>query len=402
MNKIFSRIIAKKNLWIKAQGNSMQPLLLDNDLVYCQKTSFAKIKIDQIIIFVKAKKIITHRVIYKTKKYLITKGDNNQESDGRVYPRQILGRVSKVKRAGRVLVPETLYLLQSGHYLQEINRLNRAFNKARLNFVFLKGLPLYQYYLKAHPQRFYADCDVLIKPEQLSKAKAILHHHGYTQAQKTLVPILSKINKYEPELVFYKTINGFIVTFDLHQELVFMMTELGRLNWLYSQARLESFTNQALVSKRLIKLNNQSFPILSPHFLLIYLGLHLFHHNYRGAFRYQLWHKVFIKETSSHNFSWEKAAKIMQNYQLQNYLAPAFLLLKKYYFVRLPAWLTKGAKIPQIDIFSEKNRIESGLTRFWLLFWFSPRPWWQRLLVFSQPTVILTALFVLQKKLFRR
>lgn len=374
---------------------------MDKDLVYCQKTSFARIKVNQIVVFEKHKKIITHRVIYKTPKYLITKGDNNLKSDSRIYPHQILGRVSKVKRAGRVLVPETMYLLQSGHYLQEINKLNRAFSKENLNFVFLKGLPLYQYYFGSHPQRFYADCDVLVRSKDLSKAKAILYYHGYIQGKKTLVPILDKINKYEPELVFYKTVNGFTVTFDLHQELVFQMTELGRLNWLYPQSQLTRFTSEALATERLVSFNNQKYPILSPEMLIIYLGLHLFHHNYRGMFRYQLWHWVLQKETTRPSFSWTKTAKIMQTYYLKNYLTPAFMLLKKYYSVKLPSWLTKGNKTPKVDIFSEKGRISSGLTRFWLLFYFSPRPWWLRFVTFLDPVVILTGLWVIKQYLFR-
>ena len=39
----------------------------------------------------------------------------------------------------------------------------------------------------------------------------------------------------ESELAYYKIINGFMVTFDLHLEVVFMMTQLGRLEALYPQ-----------------------------------------------------------------------------------------------------------------------------------------------------------------------
>lgn len=382
-------------------GISMLPLIGPKDKLSFNAIQFSKIKINDLLLFRKNNELIVHRVIYKTKRFLITKGDNNLKSDGKVYSRQVLGRVKKIKRSGQVLVPETMYLLQSGHYLQEINRLNRAFTKANLNFVFLKGLPLYLYYQKSHPQRFYADCDVLIKSKELGKAKKILQRYGYTQAKKTLVPFLTKISKYEPELVFYKTINGFTVTFDLHQELVFQMTELGRLNWLYPQSQLTRFTNEALATKRLVSLNNQKYPILSPEFLIIYLGLHLFHHNYRGAFRYQFWQQVLHKEATRPSFSWTKTAKLMQAYQLKNYLTPAFVLLKKYYPIKLPIWLTKGNKTPKVDIFSEKGRINSGLTRFWLLFYFSPRPFWLRFLTFLDPVVIITGFWVIKQYLFR-
>ena len=395
------RFLIQGKVSFKASGNSMLPLIKSGDQLFFQARKFSAIKVNDLVLFKQSRQYTVHRVIYRTNKYLICKGDNNLEPDDKICQRQVLGVVIKIKQAKKTFALDTVYLLQSGFYLQEINRLKRCFDQNSLNYLFLKGLPLHLYYEGRHPKRIYADCDVLIKSGELNKAKTILQRYGYTQAKKTLVPFLAKINKYEPELVFYKNINGFTVTFDLHQELVFQMTELGKLNWLYPQSQLTRFTNEALATKRLVSLNNQKYPILSVELLIIYLGLHLFHHNYRGAFRYQFWQQVLHKEAARPSFSWTKTAKIMQKYQLKNYLSPAFMLLKKYYSIKLPSWLTKGVKTPKVDIFSEKGRINSGLTRFWLLFHFSPRPLWLRFATFLDPVVILTGLWVIKQYLFR-
>jgi Peptidase S24-like. len=160
MNKIFKKLLHLKTLPLKSTGQSMLPILRPNDIVYFKKIPFLKIKVNDLIIFKKKNQLITHRVIYKTKKYLITKGDNNPNSDGKIYPKQILGRVYQVKRNGQIFKPETFYLIQSTHYFSEIVKIKNEFDKENINYVFLKGLPLHLYFEGTHPKRLYADCDV--------------------------------------------------------------------------------------------------------------------------------------------------------------------------------------------------------------------------------------------------
>ncbi len=97
--------------------------------------------------------LFTHRVIYKTVNYLVTKGDNSFESDGKILPRHIIAKVYKIKRNTQTFNPESLYLLQSTLYLQEINQIKKLFEREKIDFVFLKGLPLHLYYEKTHPRR---------------------------------------------------------------------------------------------------------------------------------------------------------------------------------------------------------------------------------------------------------
>ena len=380
----------------------MLPLIAPGSDITFKKVGFNQLSVNDLVLFKQYSQLVCHRLIYRTPDYLITKGDNNLNSDGRIYPSQILGRLIAIKYNRQVIIPESLYLAQSTHYLQEIILLNRTFNKANLNYLFLKGLPLYLYYEKAHPKRFYADCDVLIDKSDLTKAIKILKQHGYLWSKKSLAPLLGRMKRYEPELVFYKTIKGFTVTFDLHQELVFLMTELGQLNSLYPTDLHQQLTAEALKAKRLIKYGGQSFPVLSAKHLVLYLGLHLFHHNFTGAFRYRFLKKVISIEQKRNRLQWRELRRLIKQYYLQNYLNPVFSLLKKYYQVNCPLYIKtrKTINIKYLDIFSQQGRMLSGLTRFRNLFWLSPRPFWRRLLVFVNPLTLATAIWVVYQNVF--
>jgi len=414
-NTYINFVLYKKNKFsLKARGSSMLPLLKSGDLVYYQRINFSKLLINDLVLVKKQNFFFTHRVIYKTPKYVITKGDNNLESDGKVFPKQIISKVIKVKRGSRELTPESLYLIQSTHYLQEIVKINTAFAQKGLKYLFLKGLPLHLYYEKAHPRRLYADCDVLVNSKYLSLATKILKKHGYQQANKELSAGLKKIKNYEPELVFYKKLaSGFMVTFDLHQELVFQMTELGKLNNFYSQNMLSQFTSAAFFKKRLIRLNKASYPIFSANYLILYLALHLFHHNFEGAFRYQFLCEVIKKESGKARFSWAEVEMLIKKYRLQSFVYPVFVLLKKYYFAKLPSKFLQSIKpqsqlqqkvvtriIKNTDIFSTEPRIKAGIRRFTYLFLLSPESLWRRVLVFFQPSVLFSILWVIKKRLY--
>ncbi len=106
MISFLPHLVKKKSFAFKAEGDSMLPILHPNDVVQYKKINFKQIRINDIILVHKNKRLFTHRIIYKTDRYLITKGDNNLESDGKIYPRQIIGKVAKVKRDGKEFDPQ--------------------------------------------------------------------------------------------------------------------------------------------------------------------------------------------------------------------------------------------------------------------------------------------------------
>jgi signal peptidase I len=410
MEKIFKKLLHLKTLPLKSTGQSMLPILRPNDIVYFKKTPFLKIKVNDLIIFKKKNQLITHRVIYKTKKYLITKGDNNPNSDGKIYPKQILGRVYQIKRNGQIFKPETFYLIQSTHYFSEIIKIKKEFDKENINYVFLKGLPLHLYFEGKHPQRLYADCDVLIDKKDFQKAEEILFSFGYQKADTSLSSFQKKLQDKKVENAYFKTINGFTVVFDLHLEVVFMMTQLGKLEALYPQKLIDDLTEEFLKTKRKIKINNEKFLILDTCYLILYLALHLFHHNFSGAFRYDFLDKV-IKKSKISIKSWQEIVLIIKKYQLNNFVFAVFFLLKKYYKTSVPPLFIRSIqpinpltrklinKLTKINIFNDESRIRAGIKRFLYLFIFSPSPFWKKILIIFNPQVIFAVLWVVWKKI---
>ena len=411
MEKIFKKLLRLKSLPLKSTGQSMLPILRPNDIVYFKKTPFLKIKVNDLIIFKKKNQLITHRVIYKTKKYLITKGDNNPNSDGKIYPKQVLGRVYQIKRNGQIFKPETLYLIQSTYYFSEIVKIKNEFDKENINYVFLKGLPLHLYFEGTHPKRLYADCDVLIDKKDFQKAEEIFLKNHYQKAELHWSKTAKKMQKKELEATFYKKTNQFIITFDIHLQLVDLsIVHLGHFNELYPQKLIDDLTEEFLKTKRKIKINNEPFLIPDTCYLILYLALHLFHHNSTGAFRYDFLNKV-IKKSKISIKSWQEIALIIKKYQLNNFVFPVFFLLKKYYKTSVPPLFIRSIqpvnpltrklinKLTKINIFNDESRLRAGIKRFLYLFIFSPSPFWKKILIIFNPQVIFAVFWVVWKKI---
>ena len=371
----------------------MLPILYSNDMTYFKKIQFKQVKIDDIILVHKNKRLFTHRIIYKTEQYLITKGDNNPESDGKIYPRQIIGKVTKVKRDGKEFDPNQIYLLQSSLYFQEIVKIKVAFEKENIDFVFLKGLPLHLYFEKTHPKRIYADCDVLINKKDFQKAEKIIKKFGYKKTEA---------NNKQVENNYFKIINGFSVVFDIHLEPAFLMIQFSGLEALYPQKLINKLTEELLINKRQIIINGEKFSILNSKFLILYLASHLFHHNFRGVFRYQFLDKVIRNSRLSTN-DWNKITQTINNYQLTNFVYPVFYLLKKYYQTPVLNDFLKSILSSRIyhlkSIFDDEPRFTAGINRFKNIFFLSPRPLWRKLFIFFNPAVVWSIVWAIWKKL---
>ena len=80
----------------KSYGSSMKPLINEGDKLYIQKAKIAELKIGEVIVFYNEKKLISHRVIKKTNKFVVTKGDNNLFIDPPISNKHILGRIMRI------------------------------------------------------------------------------------------------------------------------------------------------------------------------------------------------------------------------------------------------------------------------------------------------------------------
>lgn len=400
--------MANKFIKIPAFGNSMYPFFLSGDILYIRAIPFRNIAIDDFITFVKNDIFITHRVIYVDikKEYLITKGDTNLLRDKKITAEKIIGKVIKIERNKKVFYPETLYQLQSKTYRKEINQVTKLLTQKKINFLYLKGLPLHLYYKKAIPNRLYGDCDMLVEKKQLQRLEKILLTSGYKK-QKTEYSFMHKVLKNkETEINYIKHINSIPVTFDVHVEPTFMMHQLGSLNAFYPETLLEVFSKDLLQHKRFLLVDRVRYPILSATHLIIYLALHLFHHNLQGYYRYDFFRLILAKEKVDR----QDILACVQKYQLSSFVYPGFLLLLKYYTS------TEGEKIfsdlkktiqihtsvlkhvQHIDIFNDDSRITAGIKRFMLLFQLSPHPIHKKITVFFDPAVLYSILWVAVKK----
>lgn len=399
----------------KTFGNSMLPFLLEGDVVYWKKITFSRIQPQDIITFYRDNQLITHRVIYKASNYLIARGDNRLKSDGRVYKRQILGRVSHIKRGNEIFDLESIYLLQSTVYIKEILLLKNAFVKKNVLFVFLKGLPIHLFYEKKYPKKIYADCDILIARECFGEINDIFKQLGYQLVLDESLKTRTKFNHIW-EVSFRKNVNGVLVVFDIHLYAVFLTTQLGPLSMIYPQKLLDQLSRELLINHQIATINNSSFPILPAEYLAVYLGLHIFHHNYKDPQRYLLYINI-ISRLSKHQT--KRMVRVIKEYQLTNYIYPTFVIIKRYfkhsstsvisYLITETHSLISSKNNSRnymdkfsnkVNIFDEETRIQAGIRRVWYIFWLSPNPMFVKWLFWFKPEVWSAFYIVASRRIF--
>lgn len=388
----------------------MFPLLQNGDQVYVKKINFNNLDIDDILLVKINSNYVIHRLIYKSKKYVVSKGDNNYKSDGKIYPRQIIGRISKFKRNGRIFDLDSCYLYQSGMYLSEILKVKKKFEKEKINFLFLKGLPIHLYFEKSLPRRIYADCDILIDRKDWPMAKKIIEDFGYRSADNSLSKYHKKNKRRLNETLYLKKIKNFPIFFDIHFDAFTLISQLDKLNELYPQELIDKMTDKFLSEKQIIRIENEYYPILSPVNLIIFLCLHILSHNFKKIYRYEILHIVVKKYCPRSDFDQNEFIQNVKEFHLQNFIYPSLSLLKHYFnspiknavFEALkPSLLTQkyiNNKILTTNIFDGEDRLNAGIIRFINLFVLSPQPIYLKLMVVSKVDVLYTIYWVIKKK----
>lgn len=399
---------------IKSFGYSMLPILRDGDIIYIKKVKFQNLRTNDIICFKKNKRFLTHRIIYRSKSYVITRGDNNAFADGKITTSKVIGKIYKIKRDKDYFSPDDIYLFQSTHYFNELITVTKLFDIYDLNYVFLKGLPLHLFYEKKLPKKIYADCDLLVHPKNLKKLLSLLINHGYKKYNYTS-ELDKKLNMFdrEGEVSYYKIVNGLKIIFDIHSEVVFSSTSIGKIKSFYSHGQINKLSDQILDNKRIVTLNNIKFPILTPDYLLLYLSLHFVNHNYRGIQRLEFISKILeieIKKIGGNLLF--NISKIAKEHNLLSFISPVFLLLLKYFPSRLlrkyiniftiskfPFYKRHyiKTKILNINIFDDQI---IGGEHFIQLFFLSSNHFLFKILVFLNLSILLGILLILYKKYF--
>ena len=400
----------KKRFTLKVEGTSMLPILQPGDVLTLEKTTFPKIKENDVVMVIKNKQPMIHRVIYKAKNYLVTRGDHRMESDGRINPARVYSKVVIVKRGKQQFRLEDYYLIQSSRYFKAIASLCDILIKENINFVILKGLPLHLFYERTHPKRIYADFDVLINPAQFGKTDRILTRHGYESLETSYSAIHKRLKDKPTSLSYHKHTADFPVALDLHLEPVFLFNQLGRLEALYPQRLLDQMTKEFLNHKQWVHVEKYRFPILSPSHLFVYLCLHFFHHNFRGIYRLHLIDTVLRKYYKQRNFL-KDSTDFISKYRVGNFLSPTLSILKLLLQTPIPKQiLTMPAldqfakyylqkRIIRTPVFDDEGRLQAGIVRFMNLLILSPQPILKRLTLIFSPAVLYSVVWSIRKLL---
>ncbi|MFH1188855.1 MAG: nucleotidyltransferase family protein [bacterium] len=387
---------------VKAQGNSMYPLLQDGDIIEYIQVPFHAIRLNDIILVYKNNILVTHRVIYKTKTTCITRGDNNDNADIPIQKKQILAKVVRFKRKGVWHELQEAYFAQSTLYLNEIQRLETILQFKKIPHAFLKGVLISLRYEGYIPKRIYADCDILASHNGYKQIKHVFSSLGYKPiplANTDSVPYFKKINQ-QPEVNFVKIVQGVPIVFDVHFEPVFLMSRLQALSLLYPNRLLQNLGDTLLSNTTPQHIKGFNYSLCSVPDQILYLALHIFHHNYTDSVRYQLLDTIIRKSATKK--TWNDVQNTVTTYRLEGYVYTVFILLRKYFKTPIPqSFFTticlspfkkkiSNYLIKRVDVFSQDSRMRAGIKRFILIFLFSPEPWVKKLLLFIHPEVLYT------------
>lgn len=401
----------KRVFSVKSQGDSMFPLLQDGDIIEYVPTSFSKVKENDIVLTHVGEIFMTHRVIYKTARYCVTRGDNNPTADSPLQKKHIFARAARFQRKGKWYGIEDIYLRQSALYLHEIGKLEEQFRAQSVSHVFLKGVLVSLRYENSIPKRIYADCDLLVKRNEAQKIEEIFKTLGYEYVGRKISFVSEKKRHDYPEISFMKNVGMIPVVFDVHFEPVFLMTQLAGMNFLYDKQLLEDFGSEMLRNRKRVTVKGTSFTLCSVSDQILYLALHIFHHNFTGSARYFLLNCVITKSASP--LVWKNVKETILKYRLQGYVYLVFVLLKKHYKTPVPSRLLRSiapswgkrkillSLVNKIDIFSQDARLNAGVERFILIFILSPEPVWKKMYVFFHPDTLQSTFFILKKKIVK-
>lgn len=344
-------------------SQSMVPLILPKDKPIVSRGR--PYELNDIVVFKKRNRLIAHRIIYvpPDKKFFITKGDNNLTSDGKIGEDEILGKVTRVKRGNQVVDLSHLYLAQSFSYLKALKEVVKELNSEKIPFIVLKGLPLHIFYRGQIPQRLYVDVDILVKAKDFEKVTKILGKEGFVVLPSRF--FWKRIE--EPsQTSFVKVAKPFPIEIDLHKEATFGFAKAREINRLLPSEDI--FSRYLFKNIRKIKVDGISFPVLKTYALCLYLLLHLFRHNFKGPHRFELLDTILRKE----KIDWEELSNKLSLFEFNNFVYPAFLILKALYKTPIPRRFVRDVSpglivrifasiiAKRVDPFSRRGRAFEG------------------------------------------
>jgi signal peptidase I len=90
---------------LRVTGSSMLPAVLPGDVIDVVRIEPGEVRSGDIVLFERSGRLFAHRVV-ETGQRIVTRGDRHRKTDGPVEERELLGRVTKLTRGGRVISAE--------------------------------------------------------------------------------------------------------------------------------------------------------------------------------------------------------------------------------------------------------------------------------------------------------
>lgn len=84
-------------------GSSMLPAIRPRDLLLIRRCSLERARVGDVVLFARGARLFVHRVVAAGEASLLTCGDALGAPDAPVGPSELLGRVERVVRRGRVM-----------------------------------------------------------------------------------------------------------------------------------------------------------------------------------------------------------------------------------------------------------------------------------------------------------
>lgn len=319
--QIFSQLSQNRQCNTCSFGKSMLPLFDPGSSLEIVKAK--KYQIDDIIVFNKRNRLIAHRLIYipKSRKFFITKGDNNLQNDGKISPDMILGKVKSVMGKNKYSEIESFYLTQSLLYMHYIVRFTDYLKRNDIPYIILKGLPIHLRYEGKIPNRIYFDVDFLIKEKDLHVVDKYLKTIGFIKPKKDKNKKIDAVQH-----TYINTDKAFGVNFDIHISPVRIYRKLNLLNVFVPDK--EKISKMLWEGLEKIKISGKEYTVLEKETQIVYLLLHFFQHNIEGIHRLDFINNIVAKGSRP---NWNQIAQIVKEYSLFSLCYTPLKMLEIYY-----------------------------------------------------------------------
>lgn len=350
-------------------NTSMYPLIAPNDIPTINKAK--KYSTNDIVAYKKSSNLIAHRIVYlhPKNKWLLTKGDNNYKVDKKVFPHQILGKVTSISRGDQHTHLDHIYLTQSTIYLQIIKTITKTFAKKSIKHIFIKGLPTHLYYKNQHPKHIFLDIDILIHKQDLKKARKLLKTIGFN---KQLGDKKLQSSKLPTQIHLSMPSKPFPIILDIHLEVSLGFTKSTHLNSLLpSSSKLSKYFFKNSSVKNISK---QNISILNPQAQITLLLTQLYHQNFKQLHKFEI-----IKDIANKSqINWDKILSDSKKLNIAKITHTSLILYHSYYPGVIPERVIKLARKYYIkpvillsklsSPFNSQDRIFAGIYRLFLVF----------------------------------